>query len=899
MRSKHNSIYRLLDTSYHENFDVYSPSKADFHDLISSKLPHGWEMGRHQIWFHCGPAGSILPEQGWKIHVSAPRANAKEILRRVSSILFAAGNSHFKFALDSNILSLLNSKNWPRASSGKFITIYPKDNRHFLELIEELYMATREFRGPYILSDHRYKDSHAVFYRYGGMRLCQTLDITGEKIPVLFTPDGDEVPDTRAAYPATPTWAEAILPDEEFCETSECSNCLHNGRFRVESVIDFSNAGGIYRGIDQQTCASVIIKEARPFIEMPDNNDAVGLLKKEYRLLSVLADTGIAPQPIELFEEQTHWFLVEERVNGVPLSADSAAHNILLRTRPAENDFEEWYQKFRQLALRLVEIMRILHSRNIVFADLSTNNLIVTDGTRDLKLIDFEGAFELGIDQPASIYTPGFVSQKRVKGAAPSIEDDYYSLGAVLMAYLMPVNGFFHLKPQAKEEFIRSILRDAHLPAAAGEMILGLMDPQSEDSGSLTRIAETLPPVCSAPAPEQPAGPAEDYSQMLEDIVQHMLKAATYTRSDRLFPADPKIFTTNPLSLAYGATGIAYAIKKITGTVPKEISDWILKQRVASESYTPGLYVGLSGIAWALLEMGECEHAEKLFRLTFGHRLLDRFHDLFYGSAGWGMANLRFYLATADELYLDNAVRCGDRLLGDSCMSRSQNISEAVNRPLGLGHGDSGVALYLLYLHLATNERRFLAKGRELLDAELAAGIETKDGGLSWGMTSNSQNIVFPYWRYGSAGIGTAVLRYNRVLGDGAYGETLEKIFIDTDRKYAVFPGRFKGLGGLGDFLLDAWIFTGEQKYRDGAHKVGQGLMKFSVNRGGTAFPGDSLSRLSCDYGTGSAGIALFLNRLMGKQDPDFLLDDLLGLTGEDKQNAIASPSQQVSEQVA
>jgi serine/threonine protein kinase len=898
MRSRHNSIYRLLDRNYHENFDAYSPVKADFHDLISSKMPHTCELRRHQIWFYCS-LGSTLPEQGWKIHVSATRANAKEILGRVSSILFSAGNNHFKFVLDSNILSLLNSKDWPRANSGKFITIYPQDNRHFLELIEELHIATREFRGPYILSDHRYKDSHVVFYRYGGMRLRHTLDITGEKTPVLLTPDGNEVPDARVAYPATPAWAETILPAEDFCETSEPSYCLHNGRFRVESVIDFSNAGGIYRGIDLQTGASVIIKEARPFVEMPDGNDAVKLLKKEFRLLRVLTDTGIAPRPIELFEEQTHWFLVEEQVKGVPLSADSAAHNILLRTRPAENDFQQWYQKFRQLTLRLVEIIQTLHSRNIVFSDLSPNNLIVADGTRDLKLIDFEGAFQPGVDQPANIYTPGFVSHKRLKGSVPSLEDDYYSLGAVLLAYLMPVNGLFHLKPQAKEEFIRLIQRDASLPEAASEAILSLMDPNKADYNSLSRIAATLPLVSSVRAPEPQEGPAEDYSQVLDGIVQHMLEAATYNRSDRLFPADPKIFTTNPLSLAYGATGVAYAIKKIKGAVPKEISGWILKQHVTPEGYTPGLYMGLSGIAWALLEMGECEQAEKTFRLASGHRLLDRSFDLFYGAAGWGMTNLRFYLATGNALYLENAVRCGDRLLRDSSIIQSRNTCQTANRPLGLGHGQSGVALYLLYLYLVTNEGRFLAEGRELLDAELATGIETRDGGLSWGMSSNSQSIVFPYWRYGSAGIGSVVVRYNRVLGDGAYRQILEKIFIDTDRKYAVLPGRFKGLAGLGDFLLDAWTLTGERKYKNSAYKVAQGLMKFSVNHGGTAFPGESLNRLSCDYGTGSAGIALFLNRLVGKQGPDFLLDDLLGLNERGSQNSAASIPEQVLSQVA
>jgi hypothetical protein len=60
--------------------------------------------------------------------------------------------------------------------------------------------------------------------------------------------------------------------------------------------------------------------------------------------------------------------------------------------------------------------------------------------------------------------------------------------------------------------------------------------------------------------------------------------------------------------------------------------------------------------------------------------------------------------------------------------------------------------------------------------------------------------------------------------------------------------------------------------------------MMFRVERRGIAFPGDSLSRLSCDYGTGSAGIALFLNRLLGRQKSDFMLDPLFTISNKSQE---------------
>jgi lantibiotic modifying enzyme len=134
---------------------------------------------------------------------------------------------------------------------------------------------------------------------------------------------------------------------------------------------------------------------------------------------------------------------------------------------------------------------------------------------------------------------------------------------------------------------------------------------------------------------------------------------------------------------------------------------------------------------------------------------------------------------------------------------------------------------------------------------------------------------LYPYWRFGSAGVGTAVVRFQRLLQLPRYEAALEKIFIDTDRKYAVFPGRFTGLAGLGEFLLDMYDLTGERRFKESAQKAAAGIMHFRLQRNGAAFPGELLSRLCCDFGTGSAGIALFLNRLLGKQKNDFMLDQL------------------------
>jgi len=891
MRSNSNFLYRLLDKDYHESFNAYSPRKADFYDVVFSRLPSGWQISRQGIWFHCGCSQNVIPRQGWKIHISATPTNASEVLERVTSVLLENGEADFKFALDMSVLFLVNSKNWSRGGSGKFITIYPSDSNHFLQLIDKIHQATRGLQGPYILSDNRYLDSGIVYYRYGGMRRYDVLNVEGERVPMLVGPDGSEIPDERLAYPVTPSWASELLPPlNKPAQAQEDVHTLKHGRYRIEDVFSFSNAGGIYKGVDEHTGQQVVIKEARPHVNStPDGYDAVAMLKKEYRLLAMIQDEGIAPKPIELFQEWEHWFLVEEHIEGTPLSTHSAMHNVLLRTRPERQDYEQWYENFRALSINMIRIVSILHSRNIVFADLSPNNLILLQGERSLKIIDFEGAYEIGSDLASSLYTPGFISDSRLAGASAAMEDDYYAMGAVLMSYLFPVNSLFHLKPQAKQEIMASIMKDAHLPEAVASMVLNLMNgdptrrPPSAEILDVFDQCRSLTPQTNCTG--KSAADDQDYHGILQGIVTHLEDTASYNRQDRLYPADPKLFATNPLSLAYGAAGVGYALHKVTGKSQQETVNWIMRHKITPQTYAPGLHVGISGIAWGLLEMGEQDHAEKVFRHAFQHQLLHQSSDIFHGTAGWGMTCLKFFMETGNEFYLQAAKKAGNVLLDSRQDSEYGCHWEGLQGiRLGFAHGSAGIALFFLYLYLATGEEKFLGIGQQALDFDLSFAIETEDGGLSWPESVQSQSPVYPYWRFGSAGMGQFVLRYQSLLGNDSYRFILEKIYVDTDRKYAVFPGLFNGLTGLGDFLLSMYEFSGENRFLEAATRAAQGIMLFRVERRGIAFPGDSLSRLSCDYGTGSAGVALFLNRLLGRQKSDFMLDPLLTMRNNSRE---------------
>lgn len=878
--------FLIADAEFYEPLSRYSPERKDFCEPLERVLPEGWRLKHRDLWFDCSRPGVRLPAQGWKIHLSATLANAPAILVTAAKILTAAGVP-FKFLADRMLLLLLNGKRWQRGSSGKFLTAYPADTGQCGELLEALYQALTGYQAPHILSDRRYRDSRVVHYRFGGILPLKRADVDGKAIHVITDADGGYVDDERSPYFRLPEGMEdPFLRPEAVQEDKGEAGTLKNGRYQVQSVLAFSNPGGVYLALDRETSRRVVIKEARPFTNVSVRGlDAVRLLKKEHRLLDAVADSPLAPKPLDFFFDWEHAYLVEEYFEGsIDLRGYFTGLSVALRTRADAEYSQRFYRLYRSICSQVAKMVRELHERHIVFSDLSFLNVLVLDeDASELRLIDFEGAFEEGVDVPTHLFTPGFTPDEAVERGSARREDDLYALGGILMAGLFPMNALLVLDRQAHERYLRALKQDFDLPDPIADLIRRLLDRDGGRRPGPDEIIEVLGR--DYPAAPPSVGSQEldgvDLRDLTEQILSYIDSVADSAREDRLFPADPTVFDTNPLSLGHGACGVAYVMHRIRGEVEEKTLDWIRARHVRREAYGPGLYMGLAGIAWSLLEIGLEDDAKAMLSQTEDHHLLWRSPDLFYGVAGWGMTQLRFFLATQDEVYRDAAVRAGRYLLDtrkiddekeDRCFWESQEGAVTC-----LAHGTAGVSLFLLYLYLATGREDFLETGRQGLEWVADRGISNPDGGLTWVAKAAAPSVT-PYWRWGSSGIGRVFLRYWQVTGEERYGDSLDYIHIDCDRKYAIFPGYFFGLAGIGELYLDMARFPRwEEVATATTRKLLAGCLLFRLEReAGVAFPGESLSRISCDLGTGSAGIALVMHRFQTRCGPSFMLDELM-----------------------
>jgi len=863
-------FFTLTSDLFYEPLELQYKPRQDYKDIVTDlldSLASDWVVTRDGFWFHVHPSQPYsLPAQGWKVHVSATITNAPTILRRAASIALA-NQIPFKFALDRNVLMTMCYKTWPRGGSGKFITMYPADLDSFTNLLELLYAELRGEEGPYILSDRRYRDSGVLYYRYGGMAQVSKTSLMGEKILLLISPEGEDVPDIRTPYFAPPPWAKDPFP----AEPAKPSEPLLNGRYRVKSALAFSNSGGVYLAEDTHTGEDAVLKEARAHTLMDDRgNDAIKLLKREQEILQRIQDAGIAPKPLESFYVWENFFLAQEYLKGTDIREIMLTRSPLMKANPSLEQSREYYETYKRIFKSFARALNLLHERGVVFGDLSANNLKVDPSTYTVQLFDFEGAFRPGVEEPSYIYTPGFKSNASIRNNVASTQDDLYGLAANMLYMLFPLGALSALRDDLFETMLPVMLADiGWSQTPVFDIATGLA--KNEITGlraaeMLDQAAELLPPRYNT---NIEPGSCERFSRELGVFIVGNMRLE---EKNGLFPADPFMHQTNPVSLGFGASGVLYALKKSGLEVPPAAIDWLEKalDAVKPEKLAPGFLTGASGIAWALTELGLEDRAAGLMKIANQSSLLNKHHSYFYGKAGVGMANLNLYVRTRRPEYLAMAEDLGESLLETAQENERGIYWEAENLlHIGYGYGQSGVALFFLRLYQITGKDKFRSQGRRALEFDLSYGFEDEPGILSFARAP-LETTFLPYMEEGSAGIARVALRY------GVW-DKMEMMLAGVHRKYAGFAGLLYGLGSFVDVFTDAFVFSGNSTYLEMAERPIAGIRDFYLLKQptGLATPGDGLFRLSCDYATGAAGVMRALYRHAHPGDADFVLDEI------------------------
>jgi serine/threonine protein kinase len=880
------SEYARNQKRWFETIANYEPN-AQFKNIFAELAPNGWKLDKQSIWFVASPPSVRLMEQGWKIHISTQTTHAADVLRISLSRLFDR-MVYFKFAADMWIAGEMNSKLWPREASGKFITVYPSNTPDFLSLANELTDLLRDYDGPYILSDRRWPNSRCVFYRYGAFKDHSEVTSDGLRRQLISQQDGTLATDLRQPYFYLPPGiidphGGELIKSNVNTQRASTVYALKGGRYKIEAALNFSNRGGVYRATDEADNRTVIVKEARPLIEVGRaRSNAVQVLKDEYELLIKLNDTGYFAKPTDFFRVWEHSYLVEDYVRGDTLAEYILAHHPIYNHDSVNAlSINHYLKRMTSVWLKIARAIQCAHERDIILGDLSINNVMVSREDDAITIIDLEGA-HTGNSPSVGLFTPGFIRRSSWETGLSDQDTDLYGLGAIMFASLVIANAHVDYYPNARHTFLSELRLDLDLPEELVNLIELL---HNEDNLSITSIEEVISMLeCLREGLEKnvafqprlalsvesrfpPDHKSDLYCRTLattDGIIDYLGGVADLSRRDRLFPGDMLIFATNPLSIAYGACGILHCLQLVKGQIASDFVDWVLNIPVDNDDYPPGLYLGKSGIAWVMDEIGHPEYARILLREASAHRLLWNTADVLHGASGFGLASLRFWHKHNDGTALDNAVKVGDWLTRNAIRGPDgvRWASEDGTINLGYAQGGSGIALFLLYLSLTTGDVSYRCLGRSALDFEIKHAAW--NGSRFLGFPEEPGLGPSPYWAAGTAGVLTTMLRYLATSPDEVLKNYVGEYEGDVGHKYAKFPQLFRGLAGMGNTLLDLWYFSHDDKYVRQAWQIAEGVLLHSISRPeGITFPGTRALRESADFATGAAGVALFLHRLM------------------------------------
>ncbi|MFC0040536.1 class III lanthionine synthetase LanKC [Actinomadura rayongensis] len=884
---KRYEVFCLADPLFYDAVDRRDAVMGDEARFPTARrpVPDGWRERRSSGWRNLWPDGVALPAAGWKIHISACPANADRIAAVTWDYCVPRGLA-FKFVESRAALFLRNSKYADRSSSGKFATLYPRDEDELRRVLHDLDAALAGEAGPRILSDLRWEKG-PLHVRYGAFAERYCLDASGERVLALPDDQGRLVPDPRTPAFRVPSWV--TLPGFLAAQRATDPKPPH-WHYAVEKALHFSNGGGVYLGRDTRTGERVVLKEARPYAGLAaDGSDAVARLERERDALDRLDGLGVAPRVRDWILWGDHRFLVMDFVTGDALNALYARRHPLMGPDPKPDDVAAYTRWALDVHASVAAAVAAVHERGIVFNDLHLFNIMVRPDDRSVALIDFEAATP--VDAPRSaraVANPGFVAPADRTG--PDV--DRYALACVALALFLPITTVLSLDrrkaggladaiaaqfPDVPAAFLDAAVAEIHrglpdvppggaLPAApgaaSGAAPSGAVASGAAPSGAVAPGGAlpggALPGGLPGPDPStetsRPGRSLWDGDQALHDgehatrtLGAAIRAAATPGRDDRLVPGDIAQF--NPgggLGLAHGAAGVLYALHATGHDRWDEGERWLLDHSAAPpRGSAAGLYDGLAGVAYVLDLLGHRQAAVDLADLILREQWLDLGPSLHDGLAGIGLV--------LDHL----GATTGDPAFADAALAAAQRVADRLAAPLadaGLMRGASGAALLAVRLHERTGDPALLDLAERALRLDLERCV-TDDGGV---LLVKEPHRTMPYVGAGSVGIAMVlddylVHRPDPVLAaarDAAHGAA-------TSRFYAQ-PGLLRGRAGM---LLHL-ARTASPAVRPGDLETQIDALTWHAlpYAGHVAFPGEQLMRLSMDLATGTAGCLLALH---------------------------------------
>jgi CHASE2 domain-containing sensor protein/tRNA A-37 threonylcarbamoyl transferase component Bud32 len=227
---------------------------------------------------------------------------------------------------------------------------------------------------------------------------------------------------------------EDAVSREASARTNSQRTSLLGGRYRINRVLGSGGFGYTYLAEDTHRPGSpqCVVKRLSParqderFLQV-----ARRLFRTEAEILEKLSSHLQVPHPIPqllaYFEDKKEFYLVQEYIQGEPLSEEL----------PVDKRLPE--EQVIALLKGVLEILTFVHKHSVVHRDIKPSNIMRRQQDSQFVLIDFGAVKQIqpqeNSDRTISIGTPGYAPPEQYTGH-PSFSSDIYALGMIAIQAL-------------------------------------------------------------------------------------------------------------------------------------------------------------------------------------------------------------------------------------------------------------------------------------------------------------------------------------------------------------------------------------------------------------------------------------------------------------------------------
>lgn len=855
------------------------------------------------VWISVGKSDRC---QGWKLHLSSIPVESGCLLQTVVPILIEA-DVPFKCAKSPRVLVELNSGVLGASQVGKFLTIYPDSDEQAVELAASLSDVTRGFHGPEIPTDLRLGD--ILYVRYGAFNPVIGFDRLGQKQSLIYRKDGTMYPDLRyipytppsdVVCPFADVAAQTCESNSEFVESPERSDKVIGPGYLPLQVLRSSSKGNVFLALDVRSQAQVspkVIKQGRRHHASDEiGRDMRSRLQHQAKLHTHLSHLDIIPSADPYFEHHGDGYLPVQYIAGQSLEAFVS---LALNSRSWRCISEQTRQQLVSLLLQVVQAVDRLHCSGCIHRDLTVSNIWVGEDSR-VYILDFEISHLLeDVSEPYELGTPGFMSPQQAAKHAPSVQDDIFAVGCIMIFVLTGYDPRRILHLLDNYDALRMADRLKDLTCGVGrellEVISRCVSHQSEQRPTLDEIQRALKAQIDAHPihlPDQKRLSMESVSTFIQRGIWGLFESSARDSETGLW-LSPVVASDNETGFHRdraeyelkrnahrGVAGVLYVLARLAQSgydvQPDETSvarvvDWLLTEDPPPQ--LPGLFFGDAGVAVALAEAANAHLIALTPQLktklrTLLHGILD-WPDVTHGAAGQGIAALYCADALHEPGFLEFSHRCAHYLISQQGSDGSWRMPAGVpgmedDVYSGFAHGIAGIVYFLCeYAHRFDDKNAadaFWAGANWLIEHRIE---DHELQSWTWQYSEKDPNTRWRWWCHGSPGIALTFLKLYEHTQQTTFADIVRHALnIHTDDVLYGNLSICHGVCGLGEIYLEAFRVLKEPVWYARAEAIARTLLALRVEVDDTLiWLPENLNLPTADLMVGSSGILHFLLR--------------------------------------